>query len=80
MKKIAIVVVVALGAIALVSCNQQCTCSKWVDGKNVDNNPVVYEQEDINKLNARNCAELEDYYSALGLGYDEETQTGIRCE
>lgn len=80
MKKLMIVVILFVSASMLVSCAKQCTCSKWVDGKNVDTNPVVYNQEDINKLNARNCAELEDYYSALGLGYDEKTKTGIRCE
>ena len=79
MKKLFILLFAAF-AMMLASCTKECTCSRWTDGKNTDTNPVVYTQDEINRLNAKNCADLEDYYSSLGLGYDESTGTGFRCE
>lgn len=81
MKKFLIISIVALATVALfASCAKECTCSKWTDGKNTDTDPIVYTQDEINSLNAKNCTGLNDYYDALGLGYDETIGAGIRCE
>ena len=52
----------------------------WTDGQNTDPKPIVYTQDEINRLNVKNCAGLNDYYDGLGLGYDETIKSGIRCE
>jgi len=80
MKKYFVLLLFAVAAMLFASCAKECTCSRWTDGKNTDTNPVVYTQDEINRLNAKNCADLEDYYGSLGLGYDESTGTGFRCE
>ena len=81
MKKFLIVSIIALATVALfASCAKECTCSKWTDEKNTDTNPAVYTQDEIDRLNAKNCAGLDDYYDAWGLGYDESTGSGFRCE
>ncbi len=81
MKKFLIISIVALSVLALfVSCAKDCTCSKWTDGKNTDTNPIIHSQDDINSLNVKNCAGLNDYYDTMGLGYDETSGSGIRCE
>ena len=79
-KKVFGLLLFAAIAIFMSSCDKECTCSKWSDGKNVDTDPVVYSQDEINKLNVKNCADLNDYYVALGIGYDEATGNGIKCQ
>jgi len=80
MKRYFILFLFVAATMMFSSCAQECTCSMWTDGKNTDTNPVVYTQEEINSLSAKNCADLNDYYNGLGLGYDETTGRGMRCE
>ena len=80
MKKYFVLLLFAVAAMLFASCEKECTCSMWTDGKNTDTNPTVYTQDEINRLNAKNCAGLNDYYNSLGLGYDETIKSGIKCE
>lgn len=81
MKKYLFISIISLATMVLfASCAKECTCSKWTDGKNTDTNPTIYTQDEINSLQAENCAGLNDYYNTLGLGYNEKTGTGFRCE
>ena len=80
MKKCLILVLFAVVAMLFASCEKECTCSMWTDGKNTDTNPTVYTQEDFNSLNVKNCTGLNDYYDSLGRGYDETIKAGIKCE
>jgi len=81
MKKYFVLLFFVLVMMLLASCEkQECTCSMWTDGKNTDTNPTVYTQDEINRLNVKNCAGLNDYYNGLGLGYDETIKSGIKCE
>lgn len=81
MKRFLILSFFAMAMMLLASCaKQECTCSMWTDGKNTDPKPIIYTQEEINRLNVKNCAGLNDYYEGLGLGYDETIKSGIRCE
>ena len=83
MKRFLILSLFAMAMMLLASCAKEewtCTCSMWTDGKNTDPKPIIYTQEEINRLNVKNCAGLNDYYEGLGLGYDETIKSGIRCE
>ena len=80
MKKYLILLFIAVATMLFASCTKECTCSMWTDGKNTDTNPVVYTQDEISRLNVKNCAGLNDYYNGLGLGYDETIKSGIKCE
>ncbi|MBO7572597.1 MAG: hypothetical protein J6T48_10660 [Bacteroidales bacterium] len=81
MRRIILALLFAVASMMLLcSCEKDCTCSRWTDGKNTDTNPMVYTQDEINSLNAKNCAGLNNYYASLGHGYDEATGSGIRCE
>ncbi len=81
MKKYLVLLFFAAVIMQLASCaKQECTCSIWIDGENTDTNPTVYTQDEIDRLNVKNCAGLNDYYDGLGLGYDETTKSGIKCE
>ncbi|MCF0206933.1 MAG: hypothetical protein HUK15_05845 [Bacteroidales bacterium] len=80
MKKYLLIAGIVLSAVLFSSCSKECTCAKWEDGKMVDTEPITYSQYEIDNLNAKNCEDLELYYISLGLGYDEVTKSGIRCE
>ena len=81
MKRNLFLTLLAVAMMLLASCTkQECTCSMWTDGQNTDPKPIVYTQDEINRLNVKNCAGLNDYYDGLGLGYDETIKSGIRCE
>lgn len=80
MKKLFVLLLFSVAAILFASCTKECTCSRWTDGKNTDTDPIIYSQDEINSLNVKNCAGLNDYYDTMGLGYDETSGSGIRCE
>ena len=81
MKKYLVLLFFCAVMMLIASCEkQECACFMWTDGKNTDTNPVVYTQDEIDRLNAKNCAGLNDYYNSLGLGYDETVKSGIKCE
>lgn len=80
MKRFLILILFVAASMMLASCAKECTCSMWTGGKNTDTNPRVYTQDEINRLNVKNCADLNDYYDGIGLGYSESTGDGIRCK
>lgn len=76
MKRYLFLFLLVLVSVMFSSCaKKDCTCSKWTNGVNTDTNPVIYSQDEIDRLNVNNCAGLSNY-----LGYDEKTGTGYICE
>lgn len=81
MKNLVLALTVLVSIVVFSYCEaKDCVCSKWQDGVNSDPNPAFYTETDLENLNVRNCAGLNDYYANLGLAYDENKQEGIRCE
>lgn len=78
MKKLLVVSIAVVTALIFSSCAKECTCSVWEDGKDVDDNPTVFEQDEMDALGAKSCKDLQNTFGVLA--YDDATQSGIVCE